>query len=276
MSRLLEEAGASGEEELRSRAAVHARRMRLKHELLQLKIALETTVGRDQLDRLAACLESKDLDTLQEEARSLQERLAALEQECGELRDRRGRVRRDIEALEAGREHGENLQRYQEQLASLQAAADRWMILSFSLNLLRKAREVYEKERQPGVLVRASHYFAELTGGRYQRIVVPMDEQRLMAVQDGRLIDTALLSRGTAEALYLAMRLSLADEYARTVTLPIVMDDIFVNFDRERMERSLILLRSMSEKHQILLFTCHPHVRDAAVRWVPGHTGINL
>ena len=40
------------------------------------------------------------------------------------------------------------------------------------------------------------------------------------------------MSRGTREQLYLAMRFGLIEEYeARSEPLPIIMDDVFVNFD---------------------------------------------
>ena len=71
------------------------------------------------------------------------------------------------------------------------------------------------------------------------------------------------LSRGTAEQLYLAVRLGLVREFAqRTAALPIVMDDVLVNFDPTRAERTAVALAEMSEHHQILLFTCHPETAE--------------
>jgi uncharacterized protein YhaN len=42
--------------------------------------------------------------------------------------------------------------------------------------------------------------------------------------------------------------------------LPVVFDDIFVNFDPGRSRTSFLALRDLCSSHQILLFTCHPHL----------------
>ena len=42
--------------------------------------------------------------------------------------------------------------------------------------------------------------------------------------------------------------------------LPLFMDEAFVNWDAERFARGLEVLRRVSEKRQIFLFSCHPGV----------------
>jgi len=98
-------------------------------------------------------------------------------------------------------------------------------------------------------------------------IKAPFGEQRLIVIRaGGQALETHQLSRGTAEQLYLSMRFALAQEYAGKAVLPLVMDDILVNFDEERMESCLRVMADVSQRHQVLLFTCHAHVRDAAAR----------
>jgi uncharacterized protein YhaN len=143
--------------------------------------------------------------------------------------------------------------------------------------MIRKARETHERERQPGVLRRASHYFERITQGRYVRVLSPMGEKDILAeTKDGRRISSAMLSRGTAEQLYLAMRFALAEEYERIINLPLVMDDIFVNFDRRRLAETLEVLAEVAGRRQILLFTCHDHVADAVKAALPDCRRIEL
>ena len=79
-----------------------------------------------------------------------------------------------------------------------------------------------------------------------------------------------LLSRGTAEQLYLSMRLALVREYANHVEpLPVVFDDIFVNFDPQRSRTSLKAIGELCTTHQVLLFTCHPHLVRGCEEIVP-------
>lgn len=78
------------------------------------------------------------------------------------------------------------------------------------------------------------------------------------------------MSRGTAEQLYLAMRFGLIGEYSRRApSLPLVLDDVVVNFDPGRLSSTLRVIGQVAQKHQILLFTCHPHVVEGVQRHIP-------
>ena len=60
-----------------------------------------------------------------------------------------------------------------------------------------------------------------------------------METEGGEVRRPEELSRGTAEQLYLALRFGLIEEFARHAEpLPVVMDDILVNFDEARTERA--------------------------------------
>ena len=106
----------------------------------------------------------------------------------------------------------------------------------------------------------ASAHFARITGDAYERIVAAPGEAAVRveaATGAPRLTDE--LSRGTAEQLYLALRFGLIEQFARsTEPLPVVMDDILVNFDANRAARAAGAIRALAERHQVLYFTCHP------------------
>ena len=44
--------------------------------------------------------------------------------------------------------------------------------------------------------------------------------------------------------------------------LPVIMDDILVNFDPERAAAACKALLELSAEQQVLLFTCHPTTMD--------------
>ncbi|WP_158606558.1 AAA family ATPase [Paenibacillus ginsengarvi] len=264
------DAEADSEDVFRERERYYAERSALLREREELAAALDSIVGAELREEVlqAARRPPEELDA---ELERLSARQAELERGLDERRDRRGRLRGDMEKLEDGEEHADKLQRVQETVAELEQAARRWAISALALGLFGKTRSLYETERQPAVLRRASGYFAAMTGGRYSRIAAPVGENRLLAVNpDGEPIDSAKLSRGAAEQLYLAMRFALADETAPAVCLPLVMDDIFVNFDGDRLRRCLELLPPLAERRQLLLFTCHEHIIRAASAAVPG------
>jgi uncharacterized protein YhaN len=78
------------------------------------------------------------------------------------------------------------------------------------------------------------------------------------------------LSTGTREQLYLAIRLAYVLHYCtKAEPLPIVLDDVLANFDPGRTRNTLEALGQITERVQVLLFTCHPHVVDLAQEVFP-------
>jgi hypothetical protein len=71
-----------------------------------------------------------------------------------------------------------------------------------------------------------------------------------------------VLSRGTREQLFVSLRLALVAAYARRgIHLPMILDDVFVNFDAARTRTACAVLRDFAKQgHQLLVFTCHEHV----------------
>ena len=90
-----------------------------------------------------------------------------------------------------------------------------------------------------------------------------------------------VLSQGTREAVFIALRLALAAAYARRgALLPLVLDDVLVNFDTRRAKAAAAVLRDFATSgHQLLLFTCHHHIMqifdmlDVPVRILPARDG---
>jgi uncharacterized protein YhaN len=128
---------------------------------------------------------------------------------------------------------------------------------------LERIREEYERHRQPETLKEASGYLRQLTGGRYTRIWTPLAHDILFVdTADGQALPVQVLSRGTREQLFVSLRLALVAAYARRgIHLPMILDDVFVNFDAARTRTACGVLRDFAmQGHQLLVFTCHEHV----------------
>jgi uncharacterized protein YhaN len=133
-------------------------------------------------------------------------------------------------------------------------------VRAVALALLAETRRRYERDRQPQVLRDAERYFAEITDGRYTRILAaPGEETVRVEPAEGAAKELDELSRGTQEQLYLALRFGLIEQFARGAEgLPVIMDDILVNFDADRAARAATAIRDLAGRHQVLYFTCHP------------------
>ena len=126
--------------------------------------------------------------------------------------------------------------------------------------ILNRSRSVYEEAHRPAVIEKAEYFFKAWTDGRYRRIIAPLGEDvRSIERRDGVEVGLSGLSRGTSEQLYLALRFGLVQHFVETSgePLPIVMDDILVNFDADRAERAARSIEELAETCQIIYFTCH-------------------
>ncbi|MBN1908412.1 MAG: AAA family ATPase [Pirellulales bacterium] len=200
----------------------------------------------------------------------LEARWDDVETHCQTLADRikerieeRGRLGEQLRTLAEDRRPAAKRMELSTVEHRLAEAVRRWQVLALTGRILREVKELYEKERQPETLQEASDYLRRLTNGRYVRVWTPLGEDVLM-VDDARsqALSVEVLSRGTREQLFLALRLALTAAYARRgATLPLVLDDVLVNFDMPRAEAAAELMRDFARAgHQLLVFTCHEHI----------------
>ena len=78
----------------------------------------------------------------------------------------------------------------------------------------------------------------------------------------GFFFNPSELSRGTGEQLYTSLRFALVEVLQTEYPFPVIIDDGFVNFDKQRTDKVLKLIEKFSENTQVLLFTCHEHIRE--------------
>jgi hypothetical protein len=153
----------------------------------------------------------------------------------------------------------------------LESALRRYLVLGTARALLQRTLARHERERQPAVVASAAAHFERVTAGRYVGLLadVTTDGKRTMRVLSarGEAIEATSLSRGTIEQLYLCLRIGLADSFAeRSVSLPIVLDDVLVNFDPDRARAVAAELAESARTHQVVFLTCHPHLADIVLR----------
>ena len=116
-----------------------------------------------------------------------------------------------------------------------------------------------ERERQPELLKKASFYLERFTCGVYTRVYNSARENLLKVATpdspEGK--NASQLSRGTREQLFLALRMALIDSlWQDEEMLPVVFDDIFVNFDTNRRNAAWQTIRSFAADKQLIIFEC--------------------
>ena len=256
--------GAKSEEHLNQLVAETQRIENLRREHEQLEHDLAGGIGnRVPHAVLQEHLEGPAAPTLAATRDDLRSRHGALEKDIHQRIEKRGRIAAQIASLLDDRQLGAR----QLELASIEQrmkeAIGRWQVLAVSGQTLESIRASYETDRQPETLQEASGYFAQMTQGKYRRVWTPVGE-RVLRVEDseGQGLPVEVLSRGAREQLFLSLRLALAAHFARRgAALPLILDDVLVNFDMERARAAAQVLRDFAASgHQMLVFTCHDHI----------------
>jgi len=143
-----------------------------------------------------------------------------------------------------------------------------YAVSAVAARLLEDALEAFEAERQPAVIQSAQDIFARLTGGRYTNLATPLGRFEPLvsgAASTGKAPDR--LSRATAEQLFLALRLSYIDNLAGAhPSLPVLMDDVLVNFDDERRCAAATVIAEFAARRQVIYFTCHQATAETFVK----------
>lgn len=278
LQKLLNAAGTDDPEEFRRLEGVSKIRRQLATERNQIYQSFCAMLANSQADgqtddqstqeevRLAQFfreLSEQSKWDIAEKLNELQGTFVAIREEVNHLRDRKGELQAEMKRLASGEELSAQAHLYHQKISDLQEKAKEWATVVICRYVMQQAMRVYETEKQPAVLKKASSYLQEITEGRYVRVLAPIGEAKIeVERQDGRRLEPGFLSRGTVEQLYLAMRFALVDEYGGHALLPMVLDDIFVNFDPVRTQAAVRTLTLLAEHRQILYFTCHPHVRE--------------
>lgn len=100
---------------------------------------------------------------------------------------------------------------------------------------------------------------AQVTGGRYTDVLVDpetLDVKVRSRPGSGVWRSASLLSHGTAEQVYLLLRIALAEHLVRPPEVtPIILDDVTVQADTTRTKAILEMLRDLATSHQIILFS---------------------
>lgn len=279
--KLLTGVGVETEGEYRELSVKHVQREKLIEKRRQLSEQIAAALGNQVKEAdVAPLLSAYGQAGLEKHWEGLQAEIEQLKSELAKLLQLRGEYLQEIKTLS----EDPRLDQAQLELNSVDAEiADcrrQWQVLATGTQMLEAIRESYEAKRQPETLKEASGYLKELTEGHYVRIWTRLvGEQLLVDNEHGETLSVDKLSRGTREAVYLSLRLALVNAYARRgAVLPLVLDDVLVNFDAQRARSAAKLLVKFARNgYQILMFTCHDHMRDlfhsleADVRVLPHH-----
>ena len=271
--------GADEPEDFRLRARDHDTRVDLERRRNELRRSLERLSGPGEgFDAFRKLLEGTDRNRLHEESVEVTEKIQEVEERRNFLLEERGGIENELERLNGDEESSRLRVQRETLIEQLRECAREWSKLTFAQKLLEGTRQKFEVERQPRVVQHALGFLlphhrpalypplrADRGAERNRHGTAPVAPQTLQE-----------LSRGTREQLYLALRFGLVREFGEHAErLPVVVDEVLVNFDQERARLAADSFAELSETNQVLVFTCHPGMAELFVE-VAGAQVIDL
>ena len=257
--------------EVENRSAL-AYKLRDRIELLENELA-EYSAGVD--------IHAFIKDATQVDADALPSETDILKRQIDEFTEKRsladqtiGSQKKTLETMDGGTDASVLAEKSQALLAEMNEAAERYATVRVASAVLLKAVEQYRETHQGTLLKRAGKIFSHLTLNTFKGLAPDYDAKDnpiLMGVRtatttmDSEKIPTHGMSSGTGDQLYLALRLAAIEQ--RLITsepIPLILDDVLVNFDDARALAALDIFSELSHKTQIVFFTHHRHLAELA------------
>ena len=203
--------------------------------------------------------------------------LEEFEQERSTYIEESGKIKEKLEQAEHGDISKFSLE-HTMLTSKIEEAMKEWYTLKITKEIILQAQKQFEEKYQPEVMRIAGDILGTITCGVWNRIIRSADN--IIKVRNNFGIEKTPeeLSRGTQEQMYLALRFAGACTHSMKTkeALPILLDDITVNFDYERTVGVAHAIKNITSglyngvpKHQVFLFTCHENVVETMLNTIP-------
>ncbi|MFD0048760.1 AAA family ATPase [Actinomycetes bacterium NPDC127524] len=254
--KLLQFALAESEEEFRQKASIaqEISELRKKHEWICIQLQ-QSNMSSEMLEEYM----EKGISVYSQEALEAKRKTDLKKQSL--LLETLSDIKHSIRVLEEGGTYEQMLHSFHEEKEAFREEARVWAKYALAKRMLDGTIESFKRERLPKVLLTAGGFLEVLTEGSYVKLIMnEKGDNLLLRRYDGVLFKAEEVSRGTAEGVYISLRLALAEYIFREDPFPLIIDDSFVNLDAGRMRSMVKLLRKISAERQIIFFTCHDHL----------------
>ena len=267
---MVEEAGCTNHDDLPEAERRSEKRRQIEVELKNLDERLLQLSAGSTIEGFIDEALKVDPDGIDGETDRLQEEIDKLNQEKSELNRTIGREESELGKMDGSTRAAELAEEIQMQLGRLENDIEHYSRLRIAARVLNQAIERYRDKSQGPVLNRATEFFKQITRGSFEGIRAEFDHNGqpvLVGVRPGGndIVAVDGMSDGTADQLYLALRLAGLEDYLdKNEPMPFIVDDILIKFDDERATAALQVLADISKKTQIIFFTHHRHLVDLA------------
>ena len=269
LNQLCAEAGCESSEQLPELERRSKERCRLEASLSDTESQLRRLAGQLGLDAFIEEASKQQEAVLAVDIEREATRQAELKQQLEQVHREVGAAQSELQRIDGGARASDLAQSMQLSVGAIRSDVENYARLKIGALILRRAIEHYRRANQSPVLALADDYFRQLTCGEYQELKPdydPSGHSMLFGVNAADdPVPVSAMSTGTADALYLALRLaSLDHQFSRGRAIPVVIDDCLIQLDDARAAAALRAFSDLSEKTQVILFTHHRHLCQLA------------
>ena len=270
LATMCQEARCKSHEDLPAAEERSASRQQIQSQLEQLEEQLRKLSGGATLDEFIQDAQSVDPDSIDPVVDRLGEEIEQLIRQKSDLDQTIGSERTELSKMDGSARAAELAEEGQGLLARLETDAEQYVRLRLASSVLSQAIERYREKNQGPILKRSTDLFARMTLGSFEGLRLEFNERGdavLVGVRPGgkEIVGVEGMSDGTADQLYLAVRLASLETYLeRNEAMPFIVDDILIKFDDDRAVATLQVLAQLAEQTQIIFFTHHQHLVELA------------
>jgi uncharacterized protein YhaN len=270
LNALCREAGCRRADELPQAEHASAEAARLDQALAEIDDQLAALTAGATIEQFIDEAQRVSSDELPAQLADLQRQVDELDNQRTGLNEQIGRQREALAQMQGESDAAAAAEEVQELLARLEQEAAEYVRIRLALRLLGEGMEHYRQQNEGPVLRRAAELFCQFTLGRFAGLRVDEENGRqvlrgVRANEEPKLLELAAMSDGTADQLYLALRLASLESYLDgREPLPLVVDDVLIRFDDQRASAALRALAELARKTQVIFFTHHRHLVELA------------
>lgn len=199
-----------------------------------------------------------DASEIERRLNDIDSREADLESERDERREERAELKQALSQLASEDDLIAARRKIQTGEQTIERLAEDYGRYRVAEYITEELQDQFIEETTGPLLDEASEIFAHITneydGVEHTRELADLD---FRVIQDGTpVLESAELSRATAEQLFMAVRMARIRQ--NDASLPVVLDDALTNFDPAHSARTMRLIDELASTNQVFFLTAHP------------------
>ncbi|MDP4180958.1 MAG: AAA family ATPase [Bacillota bacterium] len=228
----------------------------------EIKIAEEAlNSGKNKFHDSQINIQAEGINIIENSGNNEEQLEKLIQQNSFDVQDTLLKIK-ELETVLKNSVNDDELQKVSEELSELEnkklELEDLGFCLKTALETLIEASMEIHKDFAPALNERTSYYLSKMTAHRYGKL--KLDESlsvRLITPETGGVESAELLSMGTGEQIYLALRIAASELMMSSgETLPLMLDEVFSFYDNQRTINTIKLLKELASNRQIIFFTC--------------------